>query len=103
MMRDLAELELQYNHSNDRVLHLELIEGQTAKNSTGLVDTRLFKGGNRFHVIKNPVNNLWSFKYEAGGLPESLKQSFTTFTKAKEFAENYFNNRGLRVTSVEDV
>jgi hypothetical protein len=96
MMRDLAELELQYNHSNDRVLHLELIEGQT-------VDTRLFKGGNRFHVIKNPVNNLWSFKYEAGGLPESLKQSFTTFTKAKEFAENYFNNRGLRVTSVEDV
>jgi hypothetical protein len=102
-MKDLTQLELEYNHSNDRVLNLELIEGEKSKNSMGLVDTRLFKGGNRLHALKNPVTNLWGFKYEAGMLPEPLKQNFTTFTKAKDFAENYFKARGLRISGVEDV
>jgi hypothetical protein len=88
--------------TGDRILVLEVIDDKAPKNSSGLVDSRLFKGGNRLHAIRNPQNYMWSMKYDAGGLPEPLKQNFTSFAKLKDFVTHYFHKRNLRIASIEN-
>lgn len=89
--------------SNDRVLVLAKMEGKDAKGSTGLVDPRILSGGdNRVHVIQNEQDQLWSFKYEKGAIPEDMKQRFTSFPKALAFAKSYYNKRNIEVTEVKD-
>jgi len=101
-MQDFDTLYSDKMRADDRVITLELIPGQKPTNSTGLVDTRLFKGGNRLHAIRNKHNHLWSMRYDSGGLPEPLKQQFTSFNKLIRHVEDYFGRRGLRIASVED-
>jgi hypothetical protein len=88
--------------SDDRIIVLEPIEGQHVLSSTGLIDNRLFKGGNTLHGVREPQSNLWCFKYEVGGLPEPLKQKFTHFRPLLAYAEDYFKRRGLRIVKVID-
>ena len=88
--------------SNDRILVLEKIEGKEVKSSTGLIDPRLFTGKNKVHVSFDEQNQLWGFSYEAGGVPEDLKQRFTTFPKALDFARHYFNKRNINIKEVID-
>lgn len=90
----------------DRVLMLELIDGKKPMSSTGLVDPRLFKDGeeaNRLHAVMDQETCLWSFKYEKGAVPPALKDmKFTGFKKAKQFAEDYFLKRNIKITEVKD-
>ena len=89
--------------SDDRILVLRPKEGMTAQNSLGLTDTRLFKGGNNLHVIRNPETMFWSFKYDVGAVPPTLAdQSFTTFQHAFNHARRYFAGRNVEVTEVKD-
>ena len=87
---------------NDRILVLEKMEGVDTKSSTGLVDTRLFNGNNKLHCSFDEQTQLWGFSFEKGGLAEEMKQRFTSFPKAHDFAKNYFAKRGIKVTSVVD-
>lgn len=85
--------------SDDRILVLR--QGDKPKTSAGLVDSRLFNGQNKLHVIKNN-QGLWSFKYEQGGLPEPLKQRFTRFEDALTFASRYFGKRDIKIEAIID-
>ena len=89
------------DRKTDRVLVLKAREGVTTS-STGLVDPRLFKGENKLHAIQDEDKSLWIFKYECGGLPPPLKQSFTNFNLAYKHAEKYFNSRGVDIVEVID-
>ncbi len=95
------QLESDKMLKTDRILVLEPIDETKVKGTTGLVDNRLFKGGNKLHAVMEGPTAFWYFKYEAGGLPEPLKQKFTTFNTLLRFAENYFAKRGLKVVRVE--
>ena len=90
----------------DRVLMLELIDGKKPVSSTGLVDPRLFKDGedaNRLHAVMDQETCLWSFKYEKGAVPPARKDmKFTGFKKAKQFAEDYFLKRNIKITEIKD-
>jgi hypothetical protein len=86
----------------DRVLVLRPKAGEEAKSSKGMVDPRLFNGENKLHVTMDGQRLLWSFKYEHGGVPEALKQSFTNFPLAFEHAKRYFENRGIEIVDIQD-
>lgn len=88
--------------SQDRVLILKPIPGKTVKDSTGSFDPRLFNGDNRLHAVQNNQNMSWSFKYDAGGLPESLKQKFTSFSKCLDHARIYYSKRNVDIVEVID-
>jgi len=94
--------EMEKMHSDDRILVVRPIEGQKAKNSTGMVDSRLFSGDNTVHAMKDPITNLWMFKYDAGVLPGPLKQKFTGFKALMDHAHKYFNWRGCEIVEVID-
>jgi len=88
--------------SDDRILVIKQRPGEKTKDATGLIDYRLFKGGNRLHAMKDPITNLWMFRYEMGVLPEPLKQKFTGFQALFNHATTYFSKRGLEIVEVQD-
>jgi hypothetical protein len=87
--------------SPDRILVLEPI-ANAPKTDQGLVDKRLFSGENKLHCRMNLANNMWSFNYDSGILPSSMRGNFTSFKKAREYAESYFLRRGIKVKEVID-
>ncbi len=87
---------------SDRVLVLKPIEGKETLTNKGLVDKRLFSGGNNLHAIRDQQTTLWNFKYESGVLPDELRQKFTSFTKLKAHADEYFEKRNIEITEVLD-
>ena len=98
IMLDLHNNRVQ---SSDRIIVLEPIPGQKPKTSSGLDDPRLFSGENKLHAVMEP-NCLWYLKYEMGGLPEPLKQKFTSFPRALAHVKQYFLKRGVQVKEVID-
>jgi hypothetical protein len=77
-------------------------EEGNAKSVTGLVDNRLFKGGNKLNAIQDAGTCLWSLKYEIGGLPEGLKDlQFTRIKAVEDHVKRYFDKRGLVATLEE--
>ncbi len=99
MHSDFDELK---HRSNDRVLVLERIEGENTVSSTGLIDNRLYKGGNRLHAVLDDRTTLWELKYEQGTLPPALQQRWTSFKSLVSFATRYFGSRGLKLVKIED-
>ena len=49
-----------------------------------------------------PPYGLWAFKYDSGGLPEPLKQKFTSFKALFDFAKVYFLKRNLEIVEIKD-
>lgn len=89
----------------DRIFKLEIIDGKKPMTSTGLVDPRLFKTGedaNRLHAVMDLNTCLWSFKYEKGAIPPALQGQYTGFRQLRQFAENYFAARNIKITEVYD-
>lgn len=97
----VKELEKTKMHQIDRVLRLKVKDGKKPITSTGLVDPRLFSGENTMHVIMNKWDCMWRFEYEHGMLPPVFNQRFTSFSKAKKFAEEYFNRRNIEISEVK--
>jgi len=89
-------------HSSDRILVLRPIEGKTPVSVSGLLDSRLFTGENKLHALMDTQTSLWSLKYEQGGLPEPLKQRFTSIKKLMDFVTAYFNKRNVEIAEIKD-
>lgn len=87
--------------ADDRVLVLEPIDAK-AKSTTGLVDTRLFKGENSLHAIRHPEYSSWTLRYEHGIIPQPLRQTFTSFNALYKYADDYFKRRNIKITKVID-
>ena len=88
--------------SDDRVLVLQPMEGLKPRNVVGQVDPRLFNGENNLHVIYDDMTGMWKLRYDTGGLPEPLKQTFTTFNTAVDAVKKYFSTRNVEVSKVID-
>lgn len=88
--------------TDDRVFVLEIIDGKLPLTYLGLVDKRLFSGENRLHAIKDSQYQLWSLKYEMGGVPEPLKQQFTSFKSLVKFTTDYFARRNIKIKEIID-
>jgi hypothetical protein len=86
--------------SNDRILILKPIDGTNSSSSKGLIDNRLFTGGNRLHAVMDEQTCLWSFRYDHGFVPQDLKQQWTSFQGAMKAAKVYFLNRNVEVKEV---
>lgn len=77
-------------------------EDGKSKTSTGLVDNRLFKGGNKLNAIQDASTCLWYLKYEVGGLPDGLKDmQFTRIKAVEDHVKRYFDKRGL-IAEIEE-
>ena len=87
--------------SDEREIVLEGINGKP-KTTSGLVDRRLLTGENNLYCVMNPQTCLWTFKQKHGILPEVLRKRWTSFTKAKEFAEGYYKRRDIIIKEVID-
>lgn len=88
------------NHSNDRILELTIKDKTKPKNSIGLVDNRLFTGGNRLHAIQEV--GLWRLKYDQGKLPRALDQRFTGFSQLLKVVKDYFELRNIEIKEIVD-
>lgn len=89
--------------SNDRILSLEVIDGEKAKSSTGLVDTRLFTGEQQLHLKMDPQTCFWYFQYGNNGvIPEPLRCKFTGVKAAIKYAEDYFQRRNIKIKEIKD-
>lgn len=97
---EIGNAEKSKTMSDNRVLVLKQIEGETVKNSAGITDSRLFNGGNSLRAVKDPQYDLWMLKYTAGLHP--VKERFTTFAKLMEFAQKYYKDRGVQIVEVLD-
>jgi hypothetical protein len=87
-------------NSDERPFEIKPIEGIQVTTSKGLVDDRLWKGGNQLYAKMNPSNCMWTLKYRAGAVPPSLKQTYTSFSKAYTAAKEYYLKRGLEVIEI---
>lgn len=103
-MKNIEQLkDIDNNAKDDRIIHMAVKEGEKIKGPTGLVDNRLFTGGNKLHAIFEGHTCLWYLKYDNGALPEPLRDKrYTSFKKAVEAAEIYFGKRGLEITKIEE-
>lgn len=90
------------NRNTDRILVLSLVDGKKPASSSGLVDPRLFTGGNQLHAIQDSATCLWSMKYEAGAVPPVLRQRYTTFGLLLNHAKTYFAGRNIEIKEVID-
>lgn len=89
--------------STDRIITLEVMDGQKAKSSTGMTDTRLFNGGQQLRLTMDPNTCLWSFRYSNNGLlPGGLEGQFTGFKAGLKHAENYFSKRNIKISAIKD-
>jgi len=88
--------------SDDRLLFLKVQEGKSPHTTTGLIDKRLFTGENKMHAVMDSETSLWAIKYDKGGLPEALKQKFTSFSKLKNYVEIYFKGRNIEIEKIVD-
>lgn len=88
--------------SPDRILVLSVIDGKAPLSSMGMVDSRLFSGGNKLHAKMEPETTLWYFQYEDGLLPQALKNKFTSFKILMKYADAYFRTRNIEIKEVKD-
>lgn len=86
----------------EREIVIRPLDGKKTLDSAGIVDTRLWKGGNSIRALMGETG-LWYFKYESGILPDALKVQFTSINKLIAFAKDYFSKRNLEVVEVKDI
>lgn len=88
------------NNGNDRVFDLKPMPGKEVLSSTGIVDTRLFKGKNRLHAIHDEQTALWSLKQDEGSIPPSLQMRWTSYSSLLKHIKSYYATRHVDVFEV---
>lgn len=88
--------------ATDRILVLKPIDNEKPRTAYGNVDPKIFTGENKLHAIKDDEYNHWYLKYDNGGIPEVLKQKFTSFKALLKHAEVYYRTRNLKIVEVID-
>ncbi len=86
--------------STDRILVLERFDPK--KKDVGLVDPQVFEGKNNLHLEMDTGTLMWSFRYERGTVPPSLRLKFTSFKLAKEHAEMYLKSKNIKIVEIKD-
>jgi hypothetical protein len=89
-------------HSDNRTLVLKIVDGKKPLNSIGLVDARMFKGGNNLRAIREPMTSLWRLEYDSGILPQALRKKFTSINKLMTYVTDYMGKRNIRVEKIVD-
>lgn len=69
----------------------------------GLLDTRVFEGGNNIYAYKDPVTKMWSLRYANGIIPPGLQGRYTSFDELLNSASVYFNKKNIEIIDVVDV
>lgn len=90
------------NRKTDITLVLRPIEGKKALSSIGLLDPRLFKGGNSLHAVMDTQTCLWSLHYECGIPPEAFRQRFTSYSQLMKFVIEYMKGRNIEIAEIID-
>jgi hypothetical protein len=85
----------------EREIVLRPKEGKSPKSSTGLVDTRLFKGDNTLNAIMGE-DGLWYCKFQQGHIPEPLRVKFTKISKLIEHVRSYFDKRDVEIVEIKN-
>src|SRR5215469_16623162 len=93
------DYNLTKNASIDRILKLQAIDGRP-QDVSGKVDPRLFTGENRLHAVMDPEYGHWYLRYEAGFLPSSLQQRWTSFPRLLTFTSEYFKRRNIEIIEI---
>jgi hypothetical protein len=86
------------NQENDRVIIPVRREGNTMTDQ-GLVDNRIFNGGNRIHAVQDE-SGLWVLRYDSGSVPPALRQQFTSFSQLLKFLRSYFDKRNIDIKEI---
>lgn len=89
------------NRKNDIVFKLRPKEGG-AERQDGLIDKRLFTGGNNLHAILDRQTMLWGLAYDSGVLPQQLQQRFTGLTPLYKTVRDYFDKRNVDIVEIID-
>ena len=87
---------------DDRILEIGIKDGEKPLSSIGLVDKRLFQGGNKLHAYYVPQFGQWKLRYEVGAIPPALDASWTSFEGLLYEVKRYLATRNLEVTQVLD-
>ena len=98
---DAPSRTIKSNRATDIIIVVEPIEGKHTLDSSGLVDNRLFTGENKLHA-KVDGTGLWFLQYDAGILPQPLKQRFTNWNILYNSIADYFGKRHIRIKEVID-
>lgn len=99
MHENTTELKM---HSPERELVIRPMAGKKPDATTGLVDTRIFKGENSIKAIMGE-DGLWTMKYQHGILPEPLKCAFTSLSRLLTHTRTYLGKRNLEIVEVKDI
>jgi len=87
---------------DDRILEIKVIDDKKPLSSIGLVDKRLFKGGNTLHAFFNPQTGFWRVRYDVGTIPQPLDNSWNNFDQLLTDVNKYFSERNLYIDKVLD-
>ncbi len=81
-----------------RKLNIAPIDGEKVVTSKGMVDPRLWQGGNELYAEMDNANCMWRLRYKHGMLPPQIQGVYTNFDKAFKAATKYYSTRGLQVS-----
>ena len=101
MFHSLENTPEDKNNGPEREIVLRPMEGKKAVSSSGLVDTRLFKGENKLNAIMGE-DGLWFCRYNDGNLPEPLKVKFTSVSKLLSHIKTYYEKRNVEIVEVKN-
>lgn len=87
---------------DDRILELKVIDGEKPLSSIGLVDKRLFQGGNKLHAYYIPQLGCWKLRYEIGAIPAALENSWSSFNQLVYDTSRYLRGRNLEISEIID-
>lgn len=92
------EYNLTKNYDSKRPLAFKIKDGTKPLDGSGMVDSRLFSGGNTMFAEMDKQTTLWTVRYEHGAVPIPLQQQFTSFTRLLGYVRDYFARRNVEVT-----
>lgn len=101
-INDRQQVEGAKMRSYDRIILLKPMEGKEVISTTGAVDPRLFKGGNKLHAIYDVTSGLWGLKVENGSIAGGLQGQFSEFEMLLNHITSYFNRRNIDIVGVQD-
>ena len=87
-------------NGNKRTLSLKPMQGG-AKDTTGLVDKRLFNGQNELYALMDTETCLWHLKQNDGSVDPKLRgKQWTSFKMLMNDVVPYYRNRNVEVTEI---
>jgi hypothetical protein len=87
----------------DKILIIGNASDKSKLDSKGRIDNRLFASTENLRATMDPQTLLWSLKYDKGIVPEKLKMKFTKFSKLKQYADDYFALRNMKIVEVKEI